>query len=220
MGGGGAMPQTAAEVEAAMLSLEDADDRAAIAGAQKEAQLEAAEFDDSAKAVGKEGGAGEEAKSGAGDDDDDDDDDEDNDDDDDDDDIEDDEDDDDDGMDEDGDGSKKKKTKSGKGKKKEKKSSSKKKASAGGGAGGAASKSAGESGKETEEMETKEDEAKLEAEFAAWQSKVGPDINTLEASLRPIERYVFVFLFVRCVVSYASLLSCQRVRFILRALSE
>ena len=123
-------------------------------------------------------------------------------------------------MDEDGDGSKKKKTKSGKGKKKEKKSSSKKKASAGGGAGGAAPKSAGENGKETEEMETKEDEAKLEAEFAAWQSKVGPDINTLEASLRPIERYVFVFLFVRCVVSYASLLSCQRVRFILRALSE
>ena len=34
----------------------------------------------------------------------------------------------------------------------------------------------------------KEEAAELEAEFAAWQTKVGPDISALEASLSPIER--------------------------------
>lgn len=30
----------------------------------------------------------------------------------------------------------------------------------------------------------------MEAEFASWQAKVGPDFSALESALRPVERYV------------------------------
>ena len=52
--------------------------------------------------------------------------------------------------------------------------------------------------REAEEAESnkaaeKEQEKKLEEEFAAWQSKIGPDFDSLRASLKPIERYALTF---------------------------
>ncbi|CAN0478043.1 unnamed protein product, partial [Discosporangium mesarthrocarpum] len=40
-----------------------------------------------------------------------------------------------------------------------------------------------------EEADKEKTDKELEEEFAAWQSKVGPDVSALEASLAPIERY-------------------------------
>lgn len=49
-----------------------------------------------------------------------------------------------------------------------------------------------ESGQSTAVTATDEDK-ELEAEFASWQEKVGPDFQAIESSLRPIEKYALVF---------------------------
>jgi hypothetical protein len=169
----GNAPQSASDIEAAMLALEDADDRAAVAGAKKEAMLEAAEFDDTAKTVGKD--EGEEMRSTEIDKDNEDERGE----------KENDEEGEDDSMDVGTPDEKKLRAKKAK-----QKGSRLKKPNQNIGNGRSNN---GESSEVLEKVPgdattAKEEAAELEAEFAAWQTKVGPDISALEASLSPIER--------------------------------
>ena len=39
----------------------------------------------------------------------------------------------------------------------------------------------------------KNDEKEMEAEFASWQAKVGPDFESIEGALKPVERYALRF---------------------------
>ena len=38
-------------------------------------------------------------------------------------------------------------------------------------------------------LDAKKEEQDMEAEFASWQAKVGPDFSALEAALKPVERF-------------------------------
>jgi hypothetical protein len=50
------------------------------------------------------------------------------------------------------------------------------------------------------------EEKDMEAEFASWQAKVGPDFRALESALKPVERWVHCFCELHgnfCVLRYA-----------------